>query len=72
MNSLRPTIQRVTVAAARRYKSTTAPTQGVHNLSPQSAVPVRFASFGFDRMLNEWINNQSYKTLQYDLSTPFH
>ena len=44
MNSIRPAIQRVTVAAMRRAQSTaTVPTQGVHNLSPQTAVPVRLS-----------------------------
>ena len=41
MNAFRPTIQRATLAAMRRGKATLAgPQQGVHNLSPQSAVPV--------------------------------
>ncbi|CAB9514777.1 expressed unknown protein [Seminavis robusta] len=39
MNCLRPAIQRATLSAMRRGKSTMAPSQGVHNLSPQSAVP---------------------------------
>jgi NADH-ubiquinone reductase complex 1 MLRQ subunit len=39
MNSLRPAIQRVTVAAMRRGKATLAPQQGVHNLPPQTAIP---------------------------------
>ncbi|CAB9517284.1 expressed unknown protein [Seminavis robusta] len=40
MNSFRPVIQRATIAAMRRAQSTAAgPAQGVHNLSPQSAVP---------------------------------
>jgi len=38
MNALRPVIQRSVVAAMRRNGSTTTP-QGVHNFSPQSAVP---------------------------------
>ena len=43
MNALRPSIQRATLAAMRqaRGKATLAgPQQGIHNLSPQSAVPV--------------------------------
>ena len=40
MNSLRPSVQRVALAAMKRGKATMAgPCQGVHNLSPQSAVP---------------------------------
>ena len=40
MNSLRPAVQRATLAAMRRGKATMAgPMQGVHNLSPESAVP---------------------------------
>lgn len=36
---MRPMIQRATLAAMKRSKATMAAPQGMHNLSPQSAVP---------------------------------
>ena len=39
MYAIRSQLQRAVVNAARRGHATTAPAQGVHNLSPKSAVP---------------------------------
>ena len=59
MNSLRPVIQRATVTAMRRGKATMAPGQGVHNLSPQSAVPPQLRRNMEKGFKEHWLSDPS-------------